>query len=119
MIKINNGGKTERYTGEAISDKAKAFVNELPDCFKTISDNLKEEALKADAVNHPWHYNNGEYECIDAMEDCFGTEAVKGFCICNAFKYLWRCQEKHETPIEDIKKSVWYLDKFLELSKYD
>ena len=65
----------------------------------------------------PDYYQNGGVECIDCMMECFGTEAVKGFCLCNAFKYLWRCQEKHEEPIEDIKKSVWYLNKYLELSK--
>ena len=74
---------------------------------------FSEESIKPD------YYKYDGTECIDWMEDQFGTEAVKGFCICNAFKYLWRCQEKHETPIEDIKKSVWYLNKFLELSKYD
>ena len=71
------------------------------------------------SVNHPEHYNTGDYECIDVMEECFGTEAVKDFCVCNAFKYLWRCKEKHETPIEDIKKAVWYLKKYLELCKYE
>lgn len=30
-----------------------------------------------------------------SMEECFGTEAVKDFCLLNAFKYLWRCKEKH------------------------
>lgn len=74
---------------------------------------------RAKSVDHPEHYNTGGYECIDVMEECFGTEAVKAFCLCNAFKYLWRCKEKHETPIEDIKKAVWYLEKYSELSKYE
>lgn len=121
MIKINNDGKTERY-GAPISDKAKEFTFAV----KTPADKwveairkdnftmtISEESIKPD------YYQSETVECIECMEDQFGTEAVKGFCICNAFKCLWRCQEKHETPIEDIKKSVWYLNKFLELSKYD
>lgn len=44
---------------------------------------------------------------------------LQSHCLCNAFKYLWRCKKKHETPIEDIKKAVWYLDKYLELCKYE
>ena len=34
---------------------------------------------------------------------------------CNAFKYLWRCKKKHDTPEEDVEKAVWYLQKYLEL----
>lgn len=65
-------------------------------------------------VDHPTHYA-GKYECIDVMLDTMGPEDVKGFCLCNAFKYLWRCKKKHETPEEDIEKAVWYLQKYLEL----
>lgn len=48
-------------------------------------------------------------DCLDAMMECYGEEAVKNFCLCNAFKYLWRCMKKHETPIEDVKKANDYL----------
>ena len=65
-------------------------------------------------VDHPTHYK-GKYECIDVMLDTMGPEDVKGFCLCNAFKYLWRCKKKHETPEEDVEKAVWYLQKYLEL----
>lgn len=65
-------------------------------------------------VDHPAHYE-GKYECIDVMLDTMGPEDVKGFCLCNAFKYLWRCKKKHETPEEDVEKAVWYLQKYLEL----
>jgi len=62
-------------------------------------------------VNHPSHYNMGKYECIDVMEDVFGDEAVGNFCMLNAFKYLYR--HKHKGGVEDIKKAVWYLNKYL------
>ena len=65
-------------------------------------------------IDHPAHYA-GEIECIDVMLDTMGPEDVKGFCLCNAFKYLWRCKKKHETPEEDVEKAVWYLQKYLEL----
>lgn len=65
-------------------------------------------------IDHPAHYE-GKYECIDVMLDTMGPEDVKGFCLCNAFKYLWRCKKKHETPEEDVEKAVWYLQKYLEL----
>lgn len=70
---------------------------------------------KHDLINCPAHYAKGKYECIDVMIEALGVEKVKGFCIGNAFKYIYRCTTKHETPTEDLKKAVWYLNKFLEL----
>ena len=69
----------------------------------------------ADMVNHPGHYESGKFECIDVMEETQGKEAVMDFCICNAFKYLYR--HKRKNGIEDIKKARWYLDKFIELAE--
>ena len=70
-----------------------------------------------DAVEHPKYYTYGKYECIDVMTEVFGADEVADFCICNAFKYLFRCQHKHETPIEDVKKAVWYLNKYLSINE--
>lgn len=67
-----------------------------------------------DNVNHPSHYT-GKYECIDVMQDVFGYEATDNFCLCNAFKYIWRARKKNGT--EDVKKAVWYLNKYLELTE--
>lgn len=67
-----------------------------------------------DVVNHPPHYE-GKIECIDAMIQQFGVESVMQFCKCNAFKYLYRCEKKHSSPLEDIKKAEWYIKKYIEL----
>ena len=67
----------------------------------------------ADMVNHPSHYETGRFECIDVMVETQGVEAVKDFCICNAFKYLYR--HKNKNGNEDVKKAIWYLNKFMEL----
>lgn len=68
-----------------------------------------------DAVNHPSHYTSGGVECIDAMESAFGKEAVYWFCVCNAFKYVWRHKKKN--GVEDLKKAQWYENKAKELSE--
>lgn len=68
-----------------------------------------------DNVNHPSHYETGRFECFDVMVEALGVEETKGFCLCNAFKYIYRCKIKHETPVEDIKKAIWYLNKYIEL----
>ena len=66
-----------------------------------------------DNVNHPSHYTQGKIECIDAMESAYGTEAVIWFCMCNAFKYLWRFNKKNGR--DDILKCQWYQNKMVEL----
>lgn len=70
-----------------------------------------------DNVNHPSHYETGKYECIDVMIETQGIEAVKNFCICNAFKYLYRHENKN--GVEDVRKAKWYLDKYLELVDFE
>lgn len=72
-----------------------------------------EKQIVRDNVNHPSHYTSGNIECIDAMLSAFGKEKVQHFCKLNAFKYVWRADKKNH--IEDIKKAVWYLNKYIEL----
>ena len=72
------------------------------------SDSLRE------SVNHPRHYKTGKFECIDVMEELFGECAIENFCVCNAFKYLWRYQRKN--GLEDLEKARWYLNKAIELA---
>ena len=69
----------------------------------------------SDSIDHPEHYA-GDIECIDAMIQQFGVEKVKAFCLLNSFKYLWRCDKKHDTPAEDIGKSIWYLKRWEKLT---
>ena len=71
------------------------------------------ECVTVDNVEHPAHYTGGSIECVDAMAETQGVEAVKNFCICNAFKYLWRHGKKN--GVEDVKKAAWYLNEFIEL----
>ena len=69
----------------------------------------------SDPVNHPDHYTQGSIECIDAMIETQGVQAVQNYCICNAFKYIWRHNLKNND--QDIRKAKWYIDKYLELSE--
>ncbi len=70
-----------------------------------------------DNVNHPSHYETGKFECIEVMIETQGVQAVRDFCICNAFKYLYRHRNKNGR--EDIEKAVWYLKKWLTLEDVD
>lgn len=71
---------------------------------------------KKEMVNHPSHYKNNKYECIDVMLDIFGKDKTAAFCELNAFKYLWRANNKG-TDIQDKKKAEWYVNKYIELKE--
>ena len=74
-------------------------------------ENWKSKEPEPDNANHPAHYESQtSLECIDVMEIAFGADAVGNFCLCNAFKYLWRY--KHKGGVEDVKKAKWYLDRW-------
>lgn len=67
-----------------------------------------------DNVSRPAHYTReGAMECIDEMLLVFGTEAVKNFCLLNAWKYRYRAAKKNGD--EDMRKSDWYMAKYREL----
>lgn len=67
------------------------------------------EVKAKDNIN-PSHYKDScSIECIEAMLVAFGAEATFDFCVCNAFKYLWRYKNKNGE--EDIEKANWYVNK--------
>lgn len=63
------------------------FDNFIP--LKDVAPSVNEKPVN-DNVNHPSHYETGSFECIDVMLETQGKEAVKNFCLCNAFKYIYR-----------------------------
>ena len=99
---IENKGLTDYYMGPwSTNGEIVVMYNETP---------------KSDNVNHPSHYETNGIECIDAMVASQGAECVMNYCLCNAFKYIWRCQHKGKR-VEDIQKAVWYLNKWQELAE--
>jgi len=73
------------------------------------------EKFTSDNVN-PSHYKQGAIECIDALEAA--TADLKGIyavCTANAIKYLWRWQAKN--GVEDLEKSLWYIQKMIRKQK--
>ena len=76
-------------------------------------ENLKKLIAGSEKVNHPAHYNRA-IECIDEMLAIFGKEKVADFCLLNVWKYRYRAADKNGE--EDMKKSDWYMKKYLELT---
>lgn len=72
------------------------------------------EGQKVDNVNHPAHYEaSTSIECIEAMELMFDFYDVQQFCLCNAFKYIWR--HKYKNGLEDLDKAQWYINHAVQL----
>ncbi len=83
-------------------EKASALEEEERDRRRAL-----EGIAQREAVNHPSHYNQGNIEVIDAIED-WGLDFNAG----NVVKYVARHQHKTE-PLEDLKKARWYLDRII------
>ena len=82
---------------------------------KSIDEHRKEfyESVMAsrenDAVNKPAHYNNGNIECIDYIEQQLTEDEYRGYLLGNIIKYTNRHKKKN--GVEDLRKENWYLDK--------
>ena len=66
-------------------------------------------------VHSPAHYNQGQTECIDAIEAMLSVEEYIGYLRGNSMKYRWRFRYKN--GFEDLNKAQWYekrLVKFME-----
>ena len=70
----------------------------------------EEEAKELDPVHNPSHYNTGNIECIDAIEESMSSVAFKGYLKGNCMKYLWRYEYKGK-QVQDLQKAGWYLNK--------
>ena len=68
-----------------------------------------------DPVEAPSHYTRGGVECIDAIRAAIGEERFRGYMRGTAIKYLWRCEHKHDTPTEDLRKARRCIDILLGL----
>ncbi len=67
------------------------------------------EIKPKEMVDHPAHYNVGEIEAIDLIEDQGLGEA---FCAANVMKYIMRYKHKG-TPLKDLQKIKWYTERLI------
>ncbi|WP_306365386.1 DUF3310 domain-containing protein [Nocardia sp. CC227C] len=56
----------------------------------------------SDVINHPVHYTQSRFTC-----ECIDITRHLTFNAGNAFKYVWRHQEKN--GVEDLRKAAVYL----------
>ena len=66
-----------------------------------------EDSADYEYVDGPAHYHGTE--CIENMRIIFCDDAVRWFCICNAYKYRFRDGSKPGVTAEqDEEKARWY-----------
>ena len=66
-----------------------------------------EDSTDYEYVDGPAHYHGTE--CIENMRKLYGDDAVRWFCICNAYKYRFRDGSKPGVTAEqDEEKARWY-----------
>jgi hypothetical protein len=71
--------------------------------------------MSHDAVNHPAHYTSSPAKCeCGRGVECITVTEHMTFCLGNAIKYVWRAGLKSKDPIEDLRKSVWYIQREIE-----
>lgn len=78
----------------------------------SFSEKNEQNKRNTDSVNHPQHYQSNGMEVIDVIE-AFSL----GFHLGNATKYILRAGRKTKNANEDIKKAIWYLNRYLEKNK--
>lgn len=81
---------------------------------KALQDLATKKTVAEDVVNNPKHYNTGNIECIEAIEESMSSVAFKGYLKGNCLKYLWRYDYKGK-QVEDLQKAGWYLNKLTKM----
>lgn len=84
-------------------------AEEHPEWPHPIEEDIKPDSSQYEYVNGPAHYNGTE--CIENMRKLYGDDAIRWFCICNAYKYRFRDGSKPGVTAEqDKEKAHWYED---------
>ena len=98
--KLSNQIGTERRRKLPIQLERSLSVNE-PDNYSC--EIIRPRKTRNDSVNNPKHYTNHSsgIECIQVTQHM-------NFCLGNAIKYIWRCDDKNDA-IEDLEKAIWYI----------
>ena len=89
-----------------------------------LQDNTKNNALmaalqhaQANPVEHPASdpINPNHYRAHPSGVECIQITEHMGFNLGNAVKYVWRADLKHESPLADLRKAVWYIEREIAL----
>lgn len=111
--KISDSPELNGFTvDEKLLEEAKEKgIDELKK--NTHKSNDVQQRKRNDAVNHPSHYNYGDVEIIDFIEQVTQHyNSNVAYHIGNAIKYLAR--SPHKNGKEDVAKAKWYIERAFE-----
>ncbi|CCI60076.1 phage protein [Staphylococcus equorum subsp. equorum Mu2] len=103
-------------TKQSVEARVKAINKNIEDSQKYIDEvksNDVQQRKRNDTVNHPSHYNYGDIEVINFIEQV--TQHYNpnvAYHIGNAIKYLAR--SPHKNGKEDVEKAKWYIERAFE-----
>ena len=103
----------KEYSGRAvIAPHRGGFGNEDYYTLATDEEDTEEPVIQrtTDTVNHPSHYNFGDIEVVDFIEQVtkhYNSDVA--YHIGNAIKYISRAP--HKNGKEDIAKAKWYIER--------
>ena len=121
--------KVTNHVKEAWKDdegKIAIYDNNIDDLVKDVMNNIEYYSKNTgtvdvkvlsvgnlnDMVNHPQHYTQSKYECIDVIEEITKPcNMFEAYIIGTVLKYIWRF--KYKNGLEDLKKARWYLDRLI------
>lgn len=96
-----------------MSDLLRLMEQEIKEMQRYIDENKGDLKQHNETVNHPSHYNYGNIEVIDFIEQVTQHyNANVAYHIGNAIKYLAR--SPHKNGKEDIAKAKWYIERAFE-----
>lgn len=111
---VSRGPSGKEYKTSADSVEKHGARYRLKCDFDQMGEGERNETLRqighlpivSDNINHPPHYksHSSGVECIQITEHM-------NFCLGNAVKYIWRAGLKSESPVEDLQKARWYIDR--------
>lgn len=100
-------------TKQSVEARVKAINKNIEDSQKYIDEvksNDLQQRKRNDTVNHPTHYNYGDIEVINFIEQV--TQHYNpnvAYHIGNAIKYIAR--SPHKNGKEDVAKAKWYIER--------
>ncbi|KKI55447.1 Phage protein [Staphylococcus equorum subsp. equorum] len=115
-VKWNDNGNLEVKDNYEIKvpndilDNNSDVIGYIKDEINTHRSNDVQQRKRNDKVNHPSHYNYGDIEVIDFIEQV--TQHYNpnvAYHIGNAIKYLAR--SPHKNGKEDVAKAKWYIER--------
>ncbi len=110
------GEYMKRLNSKYVYDSTEDYGNEVTNDAGDFADCWTSKDF--DDVNSPEHYNYGNIECIEAIEESMTPLAFKGYLKGNTMKYLWRYERKGKV-VQDLEKAQWYLNKLIDVETRD